>query len=128
MPIFDLFISYKSEDRPWAKKAYEDLRARYPALQIFWDRESIPAGEAWRNELNSALRSTKHLMVFWSDYANTSQEIGPEIEKFNAYSDLTPQLEGSDRKGFYVPLQGHRGGGIDDYQGFPDFKTIYQPQ
>jgi hypothetical protein len=126
--MFDLFISYSSKDRPWAKKLFGDLRASYPSLRIFWDRESIPAGQAWRAELHSALRSSKHLVVLWSEYANASFEVGPEIEEFNAERGRTPLLEESERKGFYVPLEGQRGGGIGDYQGFDDFKNIYKPQ
>ena len=126
--MFDLFVSYSSKDRPWAKKLWEALRASYPSMRIFWDRESIPAGEAWRPELLSALRNSKHLVVLWSEYANASLEVGPEIEAFNAHRDLTPELEGSLRKGFYVPLEGNRGGGIADYQGFDDFRAVYKPQ
>ncbi len=127
LAIFDLFVSYSSKDRPWAEKLWRDLREKYHLQQIFWDRDSIPAGEAWRKELQSALRNSKHLVVFWSEYANASLEVGPEIEAFNAHRDLTPQLEGSQRKGFYIPLQGNRGGGIADYQGFDDFRPIYKP-
>jgi hypothetical protein len=127
LAILDLFISYSSKDRPWAEKLYLDLRASYPSLRIFWDLDSIPAGEAWRNELQSAVRNSKHLAVFWTAYANASLEVGPEIEGFNAHRTLTPQLEGSERKGFYIPLEGDRGGGIGDYQGFDDFRAIYKP-
>jgi hypothetical protein len=126
--MFDLFVSYSSKDRPWAKKLWEDLRAKYPSLRIFWDRDSIPAGEEWRKELQSAIQNSKHLLVFWSEFANASLEVGPEIEKFNAYLHLTPELEGSLRKGFYVPLEGNRGGGIADYQGFDDFRAVYNPR
>jgi len=128
LAIFDLFVSYSSKDRPWAKKLSEDMRAKYPSLRIFWDRDSIPAGEPWRKELQNAIRNSKHLVVFWSDYANGSLEVGPEIEAFNAHRYLTPQLEGSERKGFFVPLEGNRGGGIGDYQGFDDFRNIYKAQ
>jgi hypothetical protein len=41
---------------------------------------------------------------------------------------LTPTLEGSDRRVFYVPLEGDRGGGVANFQGFPAFKTCYNPQ
>jgi hypothetical protein len=128
LAIFDLFVSYSSKDRPWAKKLWEDMHAKYPSLRIFWDRDSIPAGEPFRKELKSAIRNSKHLVVFWSEYANASLEVGPEIEAFNAHRDLTPQLEGSERKGFYIPLEGNRGGDIRDYQGFDDFRNIYQAQ
>jgi len=127
LAIYDIFISYSSKDRPWAKKLYEDLHARYPSLHIFWDRDSIPAGESWRGELQSSLRNSKHMAMFWSSNAAASNEVSVEISDFNAYRGVTPLLEGSERRGFYIPLEGDRGGGVGDYQGFPDFKNIYKP-
>jgi hypothetical protein len=45
LAIYDIFISYSSKDRPWAQKLYRDLHGGFPSLRIFWDRESITAGE-----------------------------------------------------------------------------------
>jgi hypothetical protein len=125
MAIYDLFISYSSKDRPWAEKLYLNLKSKYPSLKIFWDRESIPAGQKWRDELLSCVRNSKHLVFLWSDNAKASPEVDPEIERFIACRDQTPELEGSQRKVFYVPLKGDRRGGVADFQGFDDFKTVY---
>lgn len=133
MAVYDLFVSYSSKDRPWAKKVHDDLLASFPQLQIFFDRTSIMAGANWREDLKNAIRNSKHLLLLWSDNAalpNSSgtREVDPEIEGFLAHRDLTPKLEGSERSVFYVPLQGERGGGITAMQGFPDFKDLYKPQ
>ena len=133
MAIYDLFVSYSSKDRPWAEKLYNDLHTSYPQLRIFFDRTSIMAGDAWRQDLKNAIRNSKHLLFFWSKNADTpnasgTKEVGPELESFLAHSDSMPELEGSARKVFYIPLEGERGGGVADFQGFPAFKDHYKPQ
>jgi hypothetical protein len=131
--IYDLFVSYSSRDRAWAEKLYHDIRVSFPQLRIFYDRDSIPAGAGWRQALLNAIGNSKHLLFFWSKNADTPnaagvKEVDPEIERFLAHRDLTPQLEGSDRTIFYVPLEGARGGGVADSQGFPAFQAFYSPQ
>jgi hypothetical protein len=133
MPIYDLFVSYSSKDRPWAQKLYDDLLVSFPQLQIFFDRTSIMAGSAWRQELMNGVRSSKHLLYFWSNNADTPnssgvKEVDPEIEGFIAHRELTPILEDSQRKIFPVNLEGRRGGGVLDIQGFPEFSGSYNPQ
>lgn len=132
MAIYDLFVSYSSKDRVWAEKLHTDLFTFSRSLRIFYDRETIPAGSEWRRELTNAIRNSKHLLVFWSENADTPntsgvKEVDPEIAAFLAHRDLVPELEGSERKVFYVPLEGERGGGIANYQGFPGFKDHYKP-
>jgi hypothetical protein len=130
VPIYDLFISYSSKDRPWAARFHDDLAASFPQLRIFYDRNSIPAGYEYRPELQNAVRNSKHLIVFWSKNADTPnssgvKEVDREISDFIAHSALIPELEDSRRKLFYVPLDADLGGGIAGYQGFPDFKSVY---
>jgi hypothetical protein len=125
---YDLFISYSSADRPWAAKLFQDLSAAYPALRIFWDRAAIPAGGRWRTLLTDANVHTKHLLFLWSAAAKNSIEVEPEIAAFEAEVRRTPVLEDSQRIEFYVPLEGARGGGIQDLQGFPDFAAYYDPK
>ncbi len=133
MPIYELFISYSSKDRPWAGKLHDDLRASYPQLRIFFDRTSIMAGANWRDDLTNAIYNSKHLLFFWSknaDAPNASgvKEVDPEIGDFLAHRRLIKELEGSERKLFYVPLDAERGGGVSVFQGFPAFKDYYNPQ
>ena len=87
MAIYDLFVSYSSKDRPWAQKLYDDLQAYDRRLQIFYDRESIPAGATWRQDLTNAIYNSKHLLFFWSKNADSpnasgTKEVDPEIADF----------------------------------------------
>lgn len=99
-----LFISYTSHDRPWAERLYNDLREYYPTFDIFWDRTSIPQDHAYRPILNDAARETDHFVVLWSEKAKASNEVGPEIQRF----DQSRQAN-SKRTLFYVPLEGDYG-------------------
>lgn len=122
----DLFISYSSHDRPWAEKVYEDLRRSFPAMSIFWDRESILAGVAWRAFLTDAIANkTKHLLILWSDAAQDSREVISEIATFEAEVRRTEILEGSKREEFIITLQGTPGGGLETRQGFPGLAPYY---
>jgi hypothetical protein len=131
--IYDLFISYSSKDRAWAEKLEADLRVTYPSLRVFFDRKSIAAGAKWRQDLDNAIYNSKHLLFFWSKNADSpnasgTKEVDPEIEGFRAHRRLTPELEGSARIIFYVPLEDERGGGVADFQGFPAFRPFYDPR
>ncbi|HXJ96434.1 MAG TPA: toll/interleukin-1 receptor domain-containing protein [Terriglobia bacterium] len=118
-PTYDLFISYSSHDRRWAEKAYTDLGRAFPTISIFWDREAIPPGRPWRTFLTDGIVNTKHLLFFWSQAAKNSNEVEPEISGFEAEVRRTPTLGGSKRVEFSVGLEGMRGAGSADLQGFP---------
>lgn len=124
---YDLFISYSSHDRPWAEKLYGDLTSSFRSIRVFWDREAIPAGAKWRTFLKDANVNTIHLAIFWSDEARNSNEVGPEIEAFEADVRYAPNHGTKRRCEFFIPLEGKRGGGIQDIQGFPDFAQYYDP-
>lgn len=81
---YDVFISYNSEDRPWAMKLFESLRAR--GLNPFLDKERLEAGKEWESQLAEAIRDSHHLVVVWSDKAETSSWVRREIGIFDARS------------------------------------------
>jgi hypothetical protein len=122
--MYDLFISYTSGDRPWAEQLYHDLRRRFPTLKVFWDRESIPAGDQYRLVIKRALELSSHFAVFWSEAAKASNEVGPEIEAFQEHQKSSPIADVQGRTLFYIPLEGKRGPLEDDYkiQGFVDLR------
>jgi hypothetical protein len=123
--VYDLFLSYTSPDRPWAARLYADLMRRFPTLKIFWDRESIPPGDQYRVVLERALLESSHVVVFWSDAAKASNEVGPEIESFLFQRRQPPPPDVAARRLFYIPLQGKNGRIEDDekIQGFVDLRT-----
>jgi hypothetical protein len=123
----DLFISYSSHDRPWAEQLFNDLKKRFPTVSVFWDRESIPAGEQYRKYFEKGARNTGHLVALWSNAAKDSDEVSPEIQAFLQNVETNPTTKaGTKRRAFPVPLElGTNYGPLKDYQGFPDFQTIY---
>ena len=127
----NIFISYRSSDRPWAERFYTELRYRFPTIKVFWDRDpaSIPPGQPARGFFEKGAKDTTHLIVFWSTAARESNEVGPEVQAFLQNRESNPtSATGAKRTLFYVPLeQGVEYGGLVDYQGFPDFQTAYAP-
>jgi hypothetical protein len=116
---YDLFISYASEDRPWAERLYEDIKTHAPKLTCFWDRESLKVGEGWQEQLETRLAGSRHFVVLWSSKAEKEGGwVGPEIEKFQVQAKTTPTDE---RTLFYVPLQGKRGS-LENLEGLPDIR------
>jgi hypothetical protein len=120
----DLFISYSSQDRPWAERLFNDLRRDYPTLDIFWDRQSIAPGSNWAGVLQDCNRKSAHFLLLWSEFAKQSNEVGPEVAAFRQSVNNAGAAAGSQRKLFYVPLQGAYGP-LEQSQGFPDFKAVY---
>jgi hypothetical protein len=127
MSTYDLFISYSSFDRPWAEKIYEDLRLNFTSIGVFWDRVGISTGAKWRSVLTDAVVNTTHLLILWSDAAKASKEVQPEIATFEAEVRRTPKLGTSERREFYISLQGAPGGGLEGIQGFPGLSPSYDP-
>ena len=78
---YDVFISYKSEDRPWADKLYSDLQSK--GLVPFIDHKRLEAGREWEPQLAVALGRSEHLVVLWSDEADRASWVRKEIGHFD---------------------------------------------
>jgi len=66
MPVYDVFISYKSEDRAWAERLDRELTDA--GLKVYWDKMLI-AGRDWLPQLEAALRGSGALVSIWSERA-----------------------------------------------------------
>jgi hypothetical protein len=118
----DLFISYSSADRSWAEKLNTDLLARDDKLRIFFDRQSLREGAKWEDQLNAALKSSRHLAVLWSDKAaDPNSWVGPEIQTFDAAASASGNP--NERLVFYIPLQGKRQN-LESLQALPDIREL----
>jgi hypothetical protein len=106
MPDFtyDIFISYSSPDRPWAERLYADLTAK--GAKVFFDRERLDAGLPWKQELLSAVKGSRHLVVLWSEHAEGSQWVSAELSYFTANADRDGVGMPSDRRMIQVLLRG----------------------
>ena len=93
--MYHLFISYSSKDRPWADRLNRDLLRSFPALKIFWDRESLRLGEDYRKQLREGTIQTQHLIALWSKDAKDSNYVIYETAAYEAQSR---------QRIFYMPL------------------------
>jgi hypothetical protein len=119
----DLFISYSSHDRRWAERLYNDLRERFPTIRLFWDRDqgSIPPESNWADVLKENAKNATHFAVFWSEKAKASDYVGPEIQAFEQNRETHPTHDGTERRLFYIPLEGEYGP-LEAIQGFADLR------
>ena len=60
----DVFISYKSEDREWAKKI--DALIRGAGYSTWWD-PSLQTGERYNDRIDTELKLAKAAVVVWSE-------------------------------------------------------------
>ena len=61
---YDVFVSYSSNDRPWAKQLADDLTTRN--FKVFYDRTNLDIGDPWEEQLDDSLDLSQHLIVLWS--------------------------------------------------------------
>jgi hypothetical protein len=65
----DVFISYSSEDRPFAGRLASALEASN--LTVWWDKELI-GGKDWETEIRKAIAASHCVIVLWSNRSVTS--------------------------------------------------------
>ena len=85
---YDIFISYKSEDRPWALQLETDLSAK--GFKVFLDKKSLRAGTCWEPSLKRAMSHSQHLVVLWSSGASDSEWVKREIGFFDSRNATLP--------------------------------------
>jgi hypothetical protein len=71
----DVFVSYKSADRPRVQPLVLALRAE--GLSVWWDQD-IPAGAPWESTIEGALREAKAAVVVWSPGSVSSENVKSE--------------------------------------------------
>ena len=83
MPFaYDVFVSYSSSDRDWARKLDESLKQADAHYRTFFDYESLRAGDDWETKIQSSLESSQHLIVLWSNQAKASDWVTRELWTF----------------------------------------------
>ncbi len=70
-----LFLSYSSEDRPFAEELRDRL-ARY--IEVFLDAKSIPGGTEWEHEIEKAIRDCTIFVPIVSEASNNSRWVARE--------------------------------------------------
>ncbi len=77
------FISYSHEDASWAERLHQDLVAKgIPKEELFLDQPTMKAGDLWREQLRTALNSSRYIVVLWSKNAAKSEWVDAELSHF----------------------------------------------
>jgi len=88
---YDVFISYTSGDRAWAKKLLADLvQLGIDEDKIFFDRDRIDIGDDWREDLRIALKESRCLILLWSQNAEKSKWVTKEANTFDTWRAEVP--------------------------------------
>jgi TIR domain len=98
---FDAFISYSSADRDWADQVYSALRSS--GQSVFFDYQSLRAGDDWEARIQSSLENCRSLVLLWSDHAKGSDWVTRELWSF--VSSAKPK-QNPNRRIIVVNLQG----------------------
>jgi hypothetical protein len=96
---YDAFLSYSHQDVEWARQLESDLAAAH--FKVFRDKTRLTAGNDWNRDLQDAIRSSRHLIVLWSEGAAASQWVTQEMTHFEIDKNDAPE-----RRHIHVDLQG----------------------
>lgn len=115
---YDIFISYSSLDRAWAKKLAADLTGL--KVKCFVDEDRLTKGGKWEPQLVTSLTNSRHFVVLWSQNAHNSDWVTEELSRFKIGID--PKSEGQPLPGrllYAINLEGQNAT-LAAYQGYQD--------
>ena len=100
----DVFVSYRSSDRPSVEKLVAALREA--GLSVWWDVD-IPGDAAWADEIEQALAHAKVVIVCWSSESTASENVREEARRARAQGKLLQAfIEQCDPPIFFGERQG----------------------
>jgi hypothetical protein len=70
---YDIFLSYSRADTARVTPLLDELRRR--GYRVFFDVQSIDPGSQWKGRLESAIRSSRTLVLCWSEHTRPSEFI-----------------------------------------------------
>lgn len=111
--IYDVFISYSSKDRPWAKKLADSLTQNNK--NVFLDDDRLTAGAKWEQQLLEALRESQNMVVIWSDNARASDWVSQEKIRFQILRERAGENSAT-QKLIFLNLQGDNDSAYSTYQ------------
>ena len=86
----DIFLSYSSKDRHWAKLLAECLEKQ--GWSVWWDR-TIPAGKIFTKVISEALSNARSVVVIWSRESVDSSWVQEEASEGRDRGILVPVLK-----------------------------------
>src|SRR5688572_28033473 len=123
---YSVFVSYSSEDRPWATKLYDDLvKGGVQRNRIFFDQKRLQAGLPWEPQLAANVPKSQHLIVLWTESAEKSDWVREETIRFKMAIDPSGQGPvSSQRQLFQVLLQPKQSPALSRYHAFTSLKDV----
>jgi hypothetical protein len=76
--FYACFISYSSEDQPFAERLYNDLQGK--GVRCWYAPEDLKIGERIRPGIDEAIRVHDRLLLILSEHAVASQWVEQEVE------------------------------------------------
>lgn len=96
-----IFLSYAHVDLGYAKKIYDDLK-RY-GLEIWFDKESLLAGQDWEKEIRQAIRESNYFIALLSDKCLSKQGFVHSELKFSF--EIVEKYSPSDKRIFIIAVR-----------------------
>lgn len=115
---YDVFLSYSSSDREWARKVNDSLHQQHPAYNTFFDFQSLRAGDDWEARIGTAVETAQHLILLWSEQAQLSSWVSRELYTF--FTAAKPKSN-ANRRLIFINLQGMN-------QAMKAFQQINRPE
>jgi hypothetical protein len=81
-PRYDVFLSYSRADTERIQPLRDELRRL--GYRVFFDVQSIDPGEKWKDRLDRSIRSSRTLILCWSENARASDYITFEYSRAEA--------------------------------------------
>lgn len=85
--MYDIFISYASEDADFASELASDLENE--GFKVWWDID-IPTGRNFYDVIEEALKKSKSVVVLWSTHSIESDWVQLEAGEGQAKKRLVP--------------------------------------
>ena len=96
------FVSYSHQDKQQVVDRLLSLQTAAPKLRFWMDSQSMQAGDLWRSEIRTAIRSADSFLLFWSRHAKASSEV--EKEWRYALQLTQDKKEKAQGTGFITPV------------------------
>lgn len=81
-PRYDVFLSYSRADTERVQPLFNELRRL--GYRVFFDVQSIDPGEQWKKRLDRSIRSSRTLVLCWSENARGHDYITFEYSRAEA--------------------------------------------
>jgi TIR domain len=121
--VAEIFLSYAHEDLGAALQVYQHL-SFYPGARVWFDKESLRAGQTWKLEVEKAIERADYFVLLISRHTLDRGYVQREIRKALEVLDTVPEGEI-----FFVPVRledcempAHRTNQLHRVDLFPDFR------